>query len=67
MMSLFFPYSPTVVLSYFSDKFVIDLSSLSTYEGLLITILANIYFYVYWFFIIYICLKILNRLYERLF
>ena len=66
-MSLFFPYSPTVVLSYFSDKFIIDLSSLSTYEGLLITILANIYFYVYWFFIIYIFLKILNRLYERLF
>lgn len=66
-MSIFFPYSPTVVLDYFTDLYSISLVGLSDYETLLLTILSNICFYIYWFFIIYFSLKILNRLYERLF
>lgn len=66
-MSIFFPYSPTVVLEYFTSKFTLDLTLLSSYESLVLTLLANLYFFIYWGFIIYIVLKIFNRIWERYF
>lgn len=66
-MSIFFPYSPTVVLGYLADKFSLTLSSLSSFETLVITLLSNIYFFVYWFIVVYIALKIFNRIWERIF
>lgn len=66
-MSIFFPYSPTVVIDYFTSLFSLDLSVLTTYELLNVTIIANLYFFVYWFVIIYFSLKIFNRIWERFF
>lgn len=66
-MSIFLPYTPEIVLNYYSTLFSIDLTSLTSYETLTITILSNLYFYIYWFFIIYISLKIFNRIWERFF
>lgn len=66
-MSIFFPYDPTIVISYFATAFNLTLGDLSEFETLLITILGNLYFYIYWFFLIYFALKIFNRIYERLF
>ena len=66
-MSIFLPYSPTDVLTYFSTKFSLDLTTFSSYESLIITMLSNLYFFIYWGFIIYIALKIFNRIWERLF
>lgn len=67
MMSIFLPYNPVIVLNYFANLFNLDLTLLSDYEKLNITILSNIYFFIYWFFIIYISLKIFNRIWERFF
>ena len=64
-MSIFFPYTPDIVIDYFSVKFAIDLTTLSSYETLSITLLANIYFFFYWTIIIYFSLKLFNRLWER--
>ena len=66
-MSIFLPYSPTVVMDYFTNLFSLDLSVLTTYESLIITIIANLYFFIYWFVIIYFSLKIFNRIWERFF
>ena len=66
-MSIFLPYSPSIVIEYFTSLFSLDLTTLSTYESLIITILANIYFFIYWFIIIYFSLKIFNRIWERFF
>ena len=66
-MSIFFPYSPTVVIDYFTSLFSLDLTVLTTYESLIVTIIANLYFFVYWFVIIYFSLKIFNRIWERFF
>lgn len=66
-MSIFIPYNPTVVLDYFTNLFSLDLSVLTTYESLIVTIIANLYFFVYWGVIIYFSLKIFNRIWERLF
>lgn len=66
-MSIFFPYSPDVVLNYFTTKFSLDLTTLTSYETLSITLLSNLYFYIYWGFIIYISLKLFNRIWERFF
>lgn len=66
-MSIFIPYSPTVVLDYFTNLFSLDLTVLTTYESLIVTIFANLYFFVYWFVIIYFSLKIFNRIWERFF
>lgn len=65
-MSIFLPYSPSVVLAYFTDLFNVDITQFTEFESLITTLLANLYFYVYWFFILYFALKIFNRLYERL-
>jgi len=66
-MSIIFPYSPSVVLNYFTSMFSLDLTTLSAYESLILTILSNLYFFIYWGFIIYIALKIFNRIWERFF
>ena len=66
-MSIFFPYSPTFVIDYFTSLFSLDLSALTIYESLIVTIIANLYFFVYWFVIIYFSLKIFNRIWERFF
>lgn len=66
-MSIFLPYSPSIVIEYFTSLFSLDLTTLSTYESLIITILANIYFFIYWFIITYFSLKIFNRIWERFF
>lgn len=66
-MSIFLPYSCDFVLNYFTNLFSLDLSTLTSYEILTITILSNLYFYIYWGFIIYISLKIFNRIWERFF
>lgn len=64
-MSLFFPYSPTILLDYFSTLFNLDLSSLTSFEIMVLTILTNLYFFGFWFFICYFSLKIFNRIWER--
>lgn len=66
-MSILLPYSPDFVIDYFSNLYTLDLTTLTAYESLVITILANLYFYVYWGFIIYIALKLFNRIWERFF
>ena len=66
-MSIFLPYSPNIVIEYFTNLFSLDLTVLTTYESLIITIIANLYFFVYWFVIIYFSLKIFNRIWERFF
>lgn len=66
-MSIFLPYSVDVVINYFTNMFSLDLTSLTAYEKLIITLLSNLYFYVYWGFVIYIALKIFNRIWERFF
>ncbi len=66
-MSIFLPYSPTVVIETLANWFNLDLSSLTSYESLIITLLSNLYFFVFWFFIIYFVLKGINRVYERIF
>lgn len=65
-MSIFFPYSPTDVISTFSDWFSLNLVNLTDFESLVLTILANMYFFMFWGFIIYCVLKSLNWVYERL-
>lgn len=66
-MSIFLPFNPTVVVETLTNWFSLDLSSLTNYETLIITLLSNLYFFVFWFFIIYFVLKGINRVYERIF
>lgn len=66
-MSIFLPYSPADVLDYFTTAFSLDLSTFTSFETLITTILSNLYFFIYWGFIIYISLKIFNRIWERFF
>ena len=66
-MSIFLPYSVNTVIDYFTTTFSLDLTTLTSYETLMLMILANLYFFIYWGFIIYIALKIFNRIWERLF
>lgn len=66
-MSIFIPYSLDSVIKHFSTLFNLDLSTLSSYESVILTILANLYFFIFWGIIIYFSLKILNRIWERFF
>ena len=66
-MSFFIPYSPSIVIEYFTEAFEINLTSLTSYETLIVTILSNIYFFLFWGCIVYFALKIFNRIWERLF
>ena len=66
-MSIFLPYNTSVIIEHFSSLFSLDLTTLSSYESLIITILANLYFFIYWGILIYFSLKIFNRVWERFF
>ena len=66
-MSIFIPYTPTQVLDYLISIFSLDFSSLTAYETTIITIFANLYFFVFWGIIVYFSLKIFNRIWERFF
>jgi len=66
-MSFVLPYNPTIIVEYFTNLFSLDLTTLSDYETMILTILANIYFFIFWGVIIYFSLKIFNRIWERFF
>lgn len=66
-MSIFLPYSPDIVIQTFTTWFSLDLTILTSFEVLTITLLANIYFFGFWFFMFYFILKGFNRVYERIF
>ena len=66
-MSIIFPYIPDVVISFYSSLFSLDLTTLNNYQVLVLTIVSNLYFFIYWFIIIYFSLKIFNRIWERMF
>lgn len=66
-MSIFIPYNPTIVLEHFTNLYNLDLTTLTNYETITLTILSNIYFFAFWFVIIYFSLKIFNRIWERFF
>lgn len=66
-MSIFLPYSPDIIISTFTTWFSLDLTTLTSFETLTITLLANAYFFGFWFFILYFTLKGFNRVYERIF
>lgn len=66
-MSIFIPFSPQVVLETFTRWFSLDLSALTGYESLVLTLLSNLYFFVFWFCILYFTLKGIYRVYERMF
>ena len=66
-MSIFLPYSTEIVISSFATWFSLDLTILTNFEILTITLLANAYFFMFWFFILYFVLKGFNWVYERIF
>ena len=66
-MSIFLPYSVEQVITYFTTLYNLDLSTLTSYQTLILNILANAYFFLYWFFIIYFSIKLFNRVWERIF
>lgn len=66
-MSIFLPYNVEFVIQYFTNLYSIDLSTLTSYESLIITLIANLYFFIYWGIIIYFTLKLFNRVWERFF
>lgn len=66
-MSIFIPYSPTTIITSFTELFSLDLTTLSSYETMILTILSNIYFFIFWAVIVYFSLKIFNRIWERFF
>lgn len=66
-MSIFIPYSPTAIINYFTELFSLDLTTLTSYETMIITILSNVYFFIFWFVIVYFSLKLFNRIWERFF
>lgn len=66
-MSIFIPYNSTMVIEHFTNLFSLDLTTLTSFETLIITILSNIYFFLFWFIIVYFSLKIFNRIWERFF
>lgn len=66
-MSIFLPYSPDVVIQTFTTWFSLDLTILTSFETLTITLLANAYFFGFWFFILYFTLKGFNKIYQKIF
>lgn len=66
-MSIFIPYTVVDVTNYFTNLYNLDLTTLTSYENLIVTILSNLYFFVFWFVIVYFSLKIFNRIWERFF
>ena len=66
-MSIFLPYSVDQVIEYFTTLYSLDLTSLTAFQTLILNIIANAYFFLFWFVIIYFSLKIFNRIWERFF
>lgn len=66
-MSFFIPYGPVLVIEYFSTLFSLDLTGLTGYQTLILTLLSNIYFFGFWFFVMYFVLKGFNRIYQKIF
>ena len=66
-MSIFLPYSVEQVINYFTTLYNLDLSTLTTFQSLILNIIANAYFFLFWGLIIYFALKIFNRIWERMF
>ena len=66
-MSIFMPYTPEVILTTLTTWFSLDLSTLTDYQTIILTIVTNAYFFGFWFFILYFVIKGLNRVYERIF
>lgn len=66
-MSIFLPYNTSVVIEYFSSLLNLDLSSLSNYEVIVLTLFSNLYFFVFWFIILYFTFKGFNKIYQKLF
>lgn len=66
-MSIFLPYSVEQVVEYFTTLYSLDLSTLTSFQSLILNLIANAYFFLYWFFIIYFSIKLFNRVWERLF
>lgn len=64
---IFIPFDITSVINYLSNLFAIDLSYISDFQSVCLTLLANAYFFGFWFFIIFFSLKGINWVYERLF
>ena len=65
-MSIFLPYDITTVITKFSEWYSLDLTGLSDYQMLGLTIATNLYFIISWGFIIWCILKGINWVYERL-
>jgi len=65
-MSIFIPYNIIEVETTFERWFNISLINLTDYQSIMLTLMANIYFFGFWFFVIYFSLKGLNWVYERL-
>lgn len=66
-MSIFIPYTVSDVIEYFTNLYSLDLTTLTSYENLVVTILSNLYFFIFWFVVVYFALKIFNRIWERFF
>lgn len=66
-MSIFLPYSVEQVITYFTSLYSLDLSTLTPYQTLILNIIANAYFFLFWGVIIYFVLKLFNRVWERVF
>lgn len=64
-MSMFFPYDYYTIVSFFSDLYSFDYSSLTDYQRTILLLSTNLYFFVFWFIIVYFALKIFNRIWER--
>lgn len=66
-MSIFIPYSPSDVLSHFATLFSLEFNDLTSYQTMILTLGANIYFFVFWSILVYFALKLFNRVWERFF
>lgn len=66
-MSIFLPYSVEQVVEYFTTLYSLDLSTLTSFQSLILNLIANAYFFLFWGLVIYFSLKLFNRVWERLF
>lgn len=66
-MSIFLPYSVEQVITYFTTLYNLDLSTLTSFQSLILNLIANAYFFLYWGFVIYFSIKLFNRVWERIF
>ena len=52
-MSIFIPYSPGEVIQHFTTLFRLNLTELTSYQTLIVTLIANVYLFMFWFIIVY--------------